>query len=243
MIHYHGTPISGSDPEKFLMGRHALVPHMYQGNLEMVMECCQSFVLDNSAFSYWKSGGQLNVDDYYKWVKSLEGHPGLDWCLIPDVIDGTEEQNKELIHQWIHKSLRVKSVPVWHLHESFDYLRWLILKFDTVAFGSSGQWATPGTQGWWARMEQVMEVACHKDGRPRARFHGLRMLDPEIFTKLPFSSADSTNAGVNAGSIKRFGSYIPPTAGRRATVIADRIESHNSAAIWVAPKQEDMFYV
>jgi len=242
MIHYHGTPISGSDPEKFLMGRHALVPFMYPLHLEAVMECCQSFVLDNSAFSYWRKGGALDVDAYYRWVKSLEGHPGLDWCLIPDKIDGDEKDNMRMIQDWRNKRLKVKSVPVWHLHESLEYLDWLIVTFDTVAFGSSGEWSHPGSKAWWLRMEEAMNVACNEEGKPRARFHGLRMLDPRIFTKLPFSSADSTNAGVNAGSTSRFGIYIPSTAGRRATVIADRIEMHNSAQSWVRPLiQEDMF--
>jgi hypothetical protein len=67
------------------------------------------------------------------------------------------------------------------------------------------------------------------------------MLDPAIFSRLPLSSADSTNAAVNCGSITRFGTYIPPTAGQRAEVIAQRIEAHNSAAVWVPSAQSDIF--
>lgn len=75
-----------------------------------------------------------------------------------------------------------------------------------------------------------------------ARLHGLRMLDPAIFTKLPLSSADSTNAAVNSGSLDRFGMYLPPTTAQRAAVIAERIEAHNSAPIWASvPVQADIF--
>ena len=77
-----------------------------------------------------------------------------------------------------------------------------------------------------------MAAICDDHGRPPCKLHGLRMLDPAIFSLLPFASADSTNAGVNGGSLTRFGMYIPPTAGQRAQVIADRIESHNSASVW-----------
>ena len=45
-------------------------------------------------------------------------------------------------------------------------------------------------------------------------------------------------AAVNGGSISRFGSYVPPTAGQRAAVIAERIEAHNSAAVWRKQPQQ-----
>lgn len=239
MIHYHGTPISGSDPEKFLLGRHALVPFMYQTHLEAVMECCQSFVLDNSAFSYWRKGGTLDVPAYYRWVKALERHPNLDWCLIPDKIDGNEKENMRMVQDWRNLRLKVKSVPVWHLHESLEYLDWLCKTFDTVALGSSGEWTKPGAKSWWTRINEAMAVACDEDGRPVTKLHGLRMLDPKIFTRLPLSSADSTNAGTNAGSVSRFGIYVPTTGGRRPTVIADRIEIHNSAQFYVFDGDDD----
>lgn len=66
------------------------------------------------------------------------------------------------------------------------------------------------------------------------------MLNPAIFTLLPFSSADSTNAAVNGGSISRFGQYTPPTASQRASVIADRIEANNSAPTWLPEDQVEM---
>ncbi len=244
MIHYHGTPIGGSrdNAARFLVGRHALVPFKYQEDLPVVMEFCQSFVVDNSAFSYWRSGGTLDVDAYAKWVKTLEHHPSLDWCLIPDKIDGNEKENMRMVQDWRNLRLKVKSVPVWHLHESMDYLDWLCHTFETVAIGSSGEWSHPGSKAWWDRISEAMNTACTKDGKPKARLHGLRMLDPQIFSRLPLTSADSTNAAVNSGSLKRFGMYMPPTSAQRASVIADRIEQFNSTAIWdVACVQEDIW--
>jgi hypothetical protein len=37
---------------------------------------------------------------------------------------------------------------------------------------------------------------------------------------------------MNAGNLSRFGMYKAPNAGTRAHVIAERIEAHNSAAVW-----------
>lgn len=245
MIHYHGTPISGSKDNacRFLTGRHGLIPFKRQDHLSAVMEFCQSFILDNSAFSYWRAGeGDVDVPAYHAWVSSLAGHPCLDWCLIPDKIDGTEEQNRDLVTLWLRMGCKVKSVPVWHLHESLEWLEWLVGNFQTVALGSSGDFSSPGTAAWWNRMGDAMRVACDADGRPKCKLHGLRMLNPNIFQHLPLASADSTNAAVNAGSIQRFGSYVPVTSAQRASVIADRIEKYNSSPIWQGFRvQEDLF--
>lgn len=206
-----------------------------------VAECCASFVFDNSAFSVWKSGGVLDVPDYVRWCETWARHPGLDWCLIPDAIEGDAAENDALIRDW-PRHLRSKGVPVWHMHEPLERLADLCAAWPTVALGSSGQWATVGTASWWARMADAMDAACDEQGRPIARLHGLRMLDPRIFSRLPLASADSTNAAVNSGSLDRFGMYLPATASQRAAVIADRIEAFNSAPAWAgAPVQEELF--
>ena len=236
MIHYHGTPVGGSrvDAVRFLSGRHALVPFARPDDLGAALEVSQSVVLDNSAYSLWRAGeGDVDVAGYHAWVNSVAGHPSLDWCLIPDKIDGNEDDNVDLVRLWLRMGSRVEGVPVWHMDKSLSYLEWLVTHFRTVALGSSGQWSQPGTDAWWQRMGEAMGVACDPNGRPRARLHGLRMLDPEVFTRLPLASADSTNAAVNSGSLSRFGSYVPPTAAQRADVIASRIESQSSAAAWL----------
>ena len=241
MIHFHGTPIGGSnqDAARFLMGRHALIPFKRPANLGAALDVCQSIVLDNSAFSFWRAGeGEVDVSAYHQWVHTLAGHPSLDWCLIPDKIDGTEKENADLVHLWLRIGSKVESVPVWHLHESLDWLEWLAENFRTVALGSSGQWATPGTSDWWQRMGQAMDRITDDQGRPRCRLHGLRMLDPAIFSHLPLTSADSTNVAVNNGAQSRFGMYPAPTAHQRSAVIADRIEAHNSAAFWAGMPQQ-----
>lgn len=236
MIHYHGTPVGGTrqDVVRFLAGRHALIPFARPDDLGAALEVRQSVVLDNSAFSLWRAGGgDVDVAAYHAWVHQIAGHPALDWCLIPDKIDGTEQDNVALVTLWLRMGSRVTSVPVWHMHESLDWLDYLVSNFQRVAIGSSGQWSNPGTDAWWVRMDAAMKRACDERGRPRARLHGLRMLDPAIFSNLPLSSADSTNASVNCGLVRRFGMYPAPTASQRADVIASRIEAHQSAPAWI----------
>lgn len=231
MIHYHGTPVGGTrqDVARFLMSRHALVPFPRQDDMGIVAEVCQSFIFDNGAFSVWKRGAVLDIPGYIRWCLEWCRHPGFDWALIPDVIEGNEADNDALLADWPGG---VRGVPVYHLHENPERLERLVNTYDTVALGSSGEWSSPGSKAWWERMRYVMPFACDDLGRPLARLHGLRMLDPRVFTQLPLSSGDSTNASVNCGAKERFGIYLPPTAAQRAAVIAERIEINNSAAVW-----------
>lgn len=231
MIHYHGSPLGGPviDRHRFYRGRHALVSHAYVQDLPTIAEMCQSFVLDNGAFTAWKQGKKLDFDAYCLWVEEWNSHPGFDWALIPDVIDGSEEDNDFLLSDW---PTNLRGVPVYHLHESMDRLDRLVQTYPIVALGSSGEFHHPGSKTWWQQMEKVMKVACDAEGRPRCRLHGLRMMSPKVFTRLPLTSADSTNATMNAGSKGRFGMYLPVTASQRAAVIADRVESYNSARRW-----------
>jgi hypothetical protein len=240
---YHGTPVGGTrqDGARFLMGRDALVPYPRQDDLGIVAEVCRSFVFDNGAWSVFKRGEVLDVAGFTRWTEEWHRHPGFEWALIPDTIDGDEADNDALLRDW-PTHLRAVGVPVWHMHESIGRLQRLCAEWPTVALGSSGQWKAPGVAPWWQRMSEAMNAACDEHGRPKARLHGLRMLDPAIFTKLPLASADSTNAAVNCGSLDRFGMYLPPTAAQRAAVIAERIESHNSAPLWKPlPIQADIF--
>ena len=205
--------------------------------MPIVAEACQSFVLDNGAFTVWKQGGQLDVTGYMQWVLECHRHPGFDFALIPDVIEWTEIENDVLVKAW-PKAL--PGVPVWHMHESIARLQWLARQYRVVALGSSGQYASVGTKEWWQRMAEALKAICDDKGRPMCKLHGLRMLDPDVFTRLPLSSADSTNAAVNSGSLSRFGMYLPPTAAQRAAVIAERIEMHNSAPTFLELKQESL---
>lgn len=238
MIHYHGTPMTPTtDAAKFFRAKHAMISHQTidRGGVDqmpVIVSACQSFVLDNGAFTAWKSGEAITEwSPYYAWVEALKKHPAFDWALIPDVIDGDEAANDELIAAWPFG--KHVSVPVWHMHESLSRLNILGDFWPRVALGSSGQYAEIGTDRWWGRMAEAMDVVCDDDGRPKTKLHGLRMLDPRILERVPLASADSTNVARNMGlDTKWRGPYAPPSADMRALVIADRIETAEAAAYW-----------
>lgn len=194
-------------------------------------EVCQSIVLDNGAFSAWRQKKLYDFYGYREWAELWLKHPAVEWCVIPDVIDGTEADNDDLVKAWdLPKAL---SVPVYHFHESLERLTWLVSEFPRVALGSSGQYADPGTPSWWGRMAEIMRTVCDADGMPRVKLHGLRMLDPVIFSHLPLASADSCNVARNIGIDSAWvGTYTPASKETRAIVMMDRIEVHASARRW-----------
>lgn len=241
MIHYHGAPVGcpADAAARFWSGRHAFVSFAEPSQLPVIADACQSFCIDNGAFSAWTQGIEFDWSGYTQFCRDWIRHPSFDWCVIPDVIDGDERENNKLIEKWPFSK---RSVPVWHMHESLTRLQWLARDFETVAIGSSGEWPTPGRKDWWQRMAKAMDAVCDEHGRPNCKLHGLRMLNPSVFSRLPLSSADSTNAARNAGNKGRWPIYAPKHAWQRAGVIADRIEAHSSASCWEKGDQIELSF-
>lgn len=240
---YHGTPLSGSncDAAKILRGRHALVSFAHPKQLEIVTAVCESFVLDNGAFTQWKRGTQVDWSGYYSWVRSLKNHPRFDWAIIPDVIDGDAGANDDLLAQWPH-DLRHVGVPVWHMHEPVERLVSLAERYPRVAIGSSGEFSTVGSKAWHQRMDAAMDAVCDGHGQPVTKLHGLRMLDPKIMERYPLASADSTNMARNIGlDVAWTGRNAPADLAVRGFVMAERIDATQGAERWVKSPQDDLF--
>lgn len=227
MIHYHGGPITPlSVAEDVWTKRHAFISYESPEQIAFAAEICQSFALDNGAFSVWRRGAVMDLQGYVAWVKEWERHPGFDWALIPDSIEGDEAENDRLIEEYAGAGGRL-GVPVWHLHESFDRLARLCEVYPRVALGSSGQWAEVGTHDWWQRMGAAMDAVCNDLGQPPTKLHGLRMLNPTVFSHLPLSSADSTNVARNHNRRTH-----QLTQHMEALALVSRIEGHASAPFW-----------
>ena len=191
MIHYHGTPITPRSELQKMAGRSFCVPFSDPRDLVTAHNIGQSVMLDNGAFSAWRRGISINWMDYYGWAE-----PWLDyhttWAVIPDVIDGTEEDNDQLVLEWPFGG---NGSPVWHLHESLDRLRWLCDTWSRICFGSSGDYATPGTDSWHHRVAEAFNVVA-PSGVPDVWVHMLRGLQFSG-SEYPFASADSVNVGRN----------------------------------------------
>lgn len=239
MIHYHGLPITpGTAAFSAVKGRHAFVSFAHPDQLGIAIDVCQSFAIDNGAFSAWKSGKPI-VDwkPFFEWAEEISYLPHCDFIVIPDVIDGDLNAQTALIGQFLqHFGSRGMQVgaPVYHLHEPLEHARYLSRAWPRVCIGSSGEFATIGNEKWTRRMREVIAAMCDDRGRPMCKIHGLRMLNPKVFAQYPFASADSTNVGRNVGIDKAWkGTYLPPNKDVRALVMVSRIENTNSANVFM----------
>lgn len=239
MIRYHGGPITPESAALAAWKRsHAMISFANPDQAELAFAVADTVAVDNGAWPIFAAGkGKIDIDEYLKWVTEWRNHPAFDWCLIPDIIDGTEEQNDALIKEWHENGYCPDSisVPVWHMHESVAKLRRLCEDFPRVAVGSSREFVTIGTPRWWGRISEGMEAVCI-EGQPICKLHGLRQMDPSVFSVVPYSSVDSTNVARNIGIDSAWtGSYIPKRKETRAMLLRDNIENHPSACRWNGP--------
>ena len=205
MIHYHGTPITPKSSLLEMSGRHFCVSFAEPRDLEDCLRIGQSVMLDNGAFSAFTRGKQMDFEGYYQWVDEHLQHP--HWAVVPDVIDGTAEQQRQLIEQWPFP--RELSAPVWHLGLSLEWLVELATEWPRICLGSSGAYWQVGSPAWCERMDQAYEVLTRQFKR-LPWVHGMRMLG-QSGNRWPLASADSTNVARN---FKRNQEHPDEMAGR-----------------------------
>jgi len=194
MIHYHGTPISPRDQLLRMGGRHFCISIIDPRDLATCIRIGQSVLLDNGAFSHHTRGTRPDWSAFYKWIAPVLGHP--HFAVIPDVIDGNEEQQDALLAEWPFR--RSLGAPVWHLNETLSRLLSLADRYPRVCFGSSGAFWQIDSPAWRRRMDEAFN-ALAKSGHGVPWIHGLRMLG-QTDGDWPLASADSTNV---AQSFKR----------------------------------------
>lgn len=216
MIHFHGTPITPRDQLMNMAGENFCVSAARPDDLSVCLSIGQMILFDNGAFSMKTRGEEVFWGDYYRWLAPNLAPPHL--AVIPDVIDGSVEHQRELVQQW-PREFGHWGMPVWHLALPIDYLLELCDKFPKVCFGSSGAYWQVGSAAWAARMDEAFN-AMHRTGRLNW-IHGLRMLG-QTTGGWPLASADSTNVARN---------FKPGCA----KCMAKRINAQNPT-IWYTPR-------
>ena len=191
MIHYHGTPLTPRAELQKMAGKHFCVSFARPDDAAWCLSHGQSVMWDNGAFSFYTRKQETKWNKFYTWLESRLCHP--HWAVIPDVIDGTVEENWSLIKEWPHR--KDCAAPVYHLNEPFDHLQALLDEgFPKICFGSSGKYWQIGSASWERRMDQVFNRLSTNGQLPW--IHMLRGLSLSG-DKWPFASADSVNVARN----------------------------------------------
>ena len=189
MIHYHCADISKGGVFE-LAGKNLLVSHAYPSPVYSAHEIAQTVLLDNGAFSAWKSGKATNWAAFYDWCDRWFVC-STTWAIIPDVIDGGEDAQDALIKQWPHGK---RGAPVWHLDEPISRLLRLCDEWERVCLGSAGEFSVVGNDRWHHRMTDAFnQIAKRHKWMPH--LHGLRMQG--VGYLYPFGSVDSADIARN----------------------------------------------
>jgi hypothetical protein len=216
-LHYHGTPITPNEVMLSLAGCCFCVSFARPDQVRMAHELGQSVLLDNGAFSAWKRGAETDWTGFYAWCDEWLDWP-TTWAIIPDVIDGSCEDNDALIAQW---PLGIRGAPVWHLHEPIERLIKLAGQWPRICFGSSGEFAQLDTPQWHARVSDAFNALSARHAR-LPWIHMLRGMDlgGSVY---PFASLDSTNVARNHARNRCF---------RDAKRMAHMIDSRQCPGRW-----------
>lgn len=224
MLKYHGSPITPHHMRERMAGKHICVSYANPADADWAMRSAQSVMWDNGAFSTFTKGKPFDEAGFVKWVEPRLGHP--HWAVIPDVIDGTIEQQRAMIARWPFPPML--SAPVWHMGLPVDWLLDLADHWPRLCFGSSGAYWEVGSEAWERRADEAWNALERRGLRPWV--HMLRGLDL-CGDRWPFASADSCNVAVN---FKRNG-VCPERMARN-------IDRRNSPIRWhMRPEQEALF--
>lgn len=224
-IHYHGTPLTPRLEMMKMAGKHFCVSFAAPGDADWCLSHGQSVLWDSGAFSAFTKGRTVDWDTYYRWLEPKLGHP--HWAIIPDIIDGSVEEQRELVAEWPFDA--TLGAPVWHLALPTSYLLELSDDWPRICFGSSGAFWQVGSDPWSRRVDEAFNALSKRGAIPWV--HMLRGL-AVCGDRWPFASADSVNVARN------FKDH-PPTCPER---MARRIDAIQCPIKWhIQPEQEGLF--
>jgi hypothetical protein len=142
--------------------------------------------LDSGAFSAYSNKTTVNLQDYidfiYEHKDEIETYANLDDIGSPEK---TWENQAEMERQGL------RPIPVYHLNEPIKY-RDKAMEYEYFAIGglasAKGVSLTPF-------LDTVFQAVCppEKDFYPTHKVHGFGIATPEILTKYPWYSIDSTS--------------------------------------------------
>lgn len=223
-LHYHGTPLSPRSELMKLAGKNFCVSFAEPRDAEWCLMNAQSILWDNGGFTAFTQGKPVDWPAYYAWLESRLGHP--HWAIIPDVIDGTVEQQRQLVAEWPFDAWL--GAPVWHMGLPIGYLLELADEWPRLCFGSSGRYWQVGSEDWERRADEAFNALARRGPLPWVHMlRGLALMGD----RWPFASADSVNVARNYKDT--------PTCPER---MARRIDAVQCPIKWnLKPEQQDMF--
>ena len=224
MMHYHGTPITPVTSLLEMAGRCFCVSHVRPDDVARCHKIGQSVLLDNGAFSVWKSQKVANWPAYYDWADEWLHYP-TTWAIIPDVINAPSQEQDALLNEWPHGH---RGAPVWHMDEPIYRLLRLCDEWPKVCIGSTAEFAVVLSPSWQRRIDEAFDELSVRHRR-LPWLHMLRGMQLSL-KHWPFASVDSTDIAQNH--------HLPHNSPRK---MVDRWDAAQCPSKWhPRPQQLDL---
>jgi hypothetical protein len=150
-----------------------------------------SLIMDSGAFSAWKSGNPINLEEYCDFL--LRNEEWITHSVALDVINpsDTEKAASESYNNYIYmRSRGLRPIPVWHVGESVTWLyRLLDAGADYIGLSASSIVAGGAAEDWYAL---AWSYLVDTRGTPTIRAHAFGEGRAKSLMRFPFYSADTT---------------------------------------------------
>lgn len=183
---------------------NSLASYFYKAQTLKLLECKKSgawsgkLLIDNGAYSFWKRGGELDINEYINFLN--ENNDYIDYAIaldkIPgtygvpnkysDVIDSANATYDNFIYMREHMLDKSKLLPVFHQDESFDYL-YKYLSMEDVNYICIAPHGMGDKYKWYADCFAII-----KKLRPDIKVHCLGATLTATMKQFPFTSMDAS---------------------------------------------------
>lgn len=169
--------------------------------LEHIRRDGRKVFLDSGAFSAFSLGVEVSLEDYAAFC-----HKNADIILMPSVLDaigdhvGTWQNQKRL------EDLGVACLPCYHYGEPEEVLEYYLEHYEYITIGGMVPISSPNLVRW---LDRIWPDHILRDGEPRAKVHGFGLTSPDLMTRYPWYSVDSSSWV----QIASFGAVFQPGYG------------------------------
>jgi len=183
-IIYHSACNLSKEYESFLGGKKIYILRSFYNTKNIKLpNYCKGIFLDSGAFSAFRSGAKIDLNDYISFLKT--SGKSFDAYANLDVIGNAEASLK---NQEKMDKAGLFAIPTFHYGEDFEYLKFYIKKYSYVALGgmvplSGSQFLRPWIDSCWKII-----------GGTKVKIHGFGLTNLELVQQYPWHSIDSTTA-------------------------------------------------
>lgn len=206
---YYFVSVTGSYSQKLLLQLNANCLLSYLIDRKLLLRFIEykksgewkgKLLVDNGAFTVWKKGGEIDIDEYVKFLNdnldyidfaiSLDKIPGNYQALktYQDIIDAANQTYDNFLYMRDKIKDKNKLIPVFHQDEPFEYLE-KYLSIPDVTYICIAAHDMGSRFEWYNECFQIIKTSKN----PNVRVHCLGNSIPDIVNYFPFTSIDASS--------------------------------------------------